>query len=130
MKDVAGNDLAGCLNQLSLFMEQWGCQDGSWSEAVFVEDTSIVDKEAKCYIPRSALMTPEEYAPRFEELLGRGYSWLNMNATGILGQMLIITVTLPSYTTENKGETSVNYSGPPVVKGRTQWDATEYIILT
>lgn len=60
----------------------------------------------------------------------RGYSWLNMNAAGIVGDRLIVVIELPSSVTEGVGRTSVNYSGPSIIDGKVQWDADGFIIVT
>jgi len=75
-------------------------------------------------IPRVALRSPAEYADHFDELLNRGYSWLNLSALGVLDGELIVCVELPRDTTGVFGRTSVNLSGPPLDAGKPVWDAS------
>jgi hypothetical protein len=70
------------------------------------------------------LRTPAEYEQRFEELLDRGYSWLNVGFRGIYRNFLIVGVELPSLkfpdgsgrsiprTLYPGHRTSINLSGP------------------
>lgn len=94
-----------------------------------MEETALQRIGKVCHVAPSALFSPEDYAPRFDSLLQRGYSWLNMNAAGIVNKMLIVIIEYPSYATEVVGRTSVNYSGPNNLGGKTQWDATDLIFL-
>src|SRR5437868_14232750 len=47
------------------------------------------------------LRTPAEYEQRFEELLDRGYSWLNVGFRGVYRDFLIVGVELPSLKAPN-----------------------------
>jgi len=77
-------------------------------------------------IQRSALTTPEDYAPRFDEHLAKGYSWINMNAAGILGDSLLVVIELPSYVSgAPKDKVAVNLSGAAMLNGKTVWNADE-----
>jgi hypothetical protein len=70
------------------------------------------------------LCTPAEYEQRFEELLNRGYSWINVGFRGIHRDFLIIGVELPSLKIPDGSgrwiprrlypghRTSINLSGP------------------
>ena len=75
-------------------------------------------------IPRSALKEPREYVSRFDDLLLRGYRWINLVGLGILGQMLLVSVEFPDQAgTTPAGRTSVNLSGPNLTSdGRPFWN--------
>lgn len=126
-------DLAGCLEELYALIEKWGGQIDAWSAVGIAEETALkrvgVGLQEVCYISHSVLCMSEDYAPHFDALLQRGYSWLNMNAAGIVNETLIVIIELPNYVTEIVGKTSVNYSGPGIIGGKAQWDATDRIFL-
>lgn len=118
------NDLGKHLNQLISFMKERGAPS-SWSRALFVEDTSITHGRPSL-IPRKSLIPPEDYAARFASLLDAGHSWINMNAAGILDDALLVVVELPSYKNDVPREkVSVNFSGPSIMDGKPQWEASE-----
>jgi hypothetical protein len=75
-------------------------------------------------IPRPALKEPLEYASRFDDLLLRGYRWINLVGLGILGQVLLVSVEFPDRAgTTPAGQTSVNLSGPNLTPaGRPHWN--------
>jgi hypothetical protein len=126
----AMNDLQKHLNQLTCFFSKWSKQPPSWSSVSIAEDTNIEHGKV-IRIPRWALATPEEYAPRFDQHLDAGHSWINMNAAGILDETLLVVIELPKYVnTVPRDKVSVNFSGPSVKDGELQWDATERIIIT
>jgi hypothetical protein len=117
------NDLEKHLNRLIPFMEQWGAPS-SWSRVLFVEDTSIA-RGMPSLIPRHSLIPMADYAVRFDSHLGAGHSWINMNAAGILGDALLVVIELPRYINNVPREkTSVNFSGPAILDGKPQWDAS------
>jgi hypothetical protein len=73
-----------------------------------------VRREQAWVLPRSALLTVDQFAPRFDALLRAGYAWINLSVHGVLGSTLIVAVELPREPTGvPAGLTSVNYSGPP-----------------
>ena len=79
-------------------------------------------------IPRSALFTLLDYAPRFHELLGQGYAWINLSCHGSVEEMLIMAIELPQKTSgAPRGRTSVNLSGPPMAS--LGWRSDGWIIL-
>jgi hypothetical protein len=76
------------------------------------------------YVAESAVFAPSSYAPRFEELLSAGYSWLNLSLYGMLGETAIIAVEIPRASVGTPtGRTSVNLSGPP----GSRWNAEGYV---
>jgi hypothetical protein len=83
-------------------------------------------------VDAGAVSTPATYARRFEELLGAGYSWINLSCYGILDGVAVIAVELPRSTAGvPKGKTSVNVSGPPidVTTGSARWNAEGYVVI-
>jgi hypothetical protein len=122
------NDLEKHLNQLAEFMNEWDAPP--WSRVLFVEDDSIVHG-IPSYIPHTALISMEDYAPRFDAHLDAGHSWINMEAAGILGNTLLVLIQLPRYQNNvPRDKVSVNFSGPTKMNSDSLWDASEkYIIV-
>ena len=58
------------------------------------------------------LRSPAAYAERFDELVTRGYDWVNLHAAGVIGGQLVVAVELPRARGDRPGITSVNLSGP------------------
>jgi hypothetical protein len=120
------NDLEKNLNLLTSFFPEWS-NWLPWSQVLFLENTSFT--YAKVYkIPRSALIPSKDYVERFDELLDRGYHWINMNAFGIWRDNLIVVIELPGYKGDRPREkVSVNFSGPAIINEKPQWDLSERI---
>lgn len=117
-------DLERHLNQLILFMKEWGAPL-SWSRVLFVEDTSITHG-MPTLIPRNALIPMEAYATRFESHLDAGHSWINLSAAGIIDNALLVVIELPKYRNDVPREkVLVNFSGAVMINGKPQWDASE-----
>ena len=117
------NDLERHLNQLVAFMEQRGAPS-SWSRVLFVEDTSIAHGMPSL-IPHSSLIPLADYMGRFDAHLDAGHSWINMSAAGILDDSLLVIIELPSYKNNvPRDGVSVNLSGPAILNGEPQWDAS------
>jgi hypothetical protein len=79
-----------------------------------------------------AVRTPDAYSARFEELLGAGYSWINLSCYGLLGDVAMIAIELPRETSGiPSGKTSVNFSGPPidVATRAVRWSAEGYVVI-
>ena len=96
-----------------------------WSRVLIVEYENITHGKPSL-IQRSALSTSKEYAARFDEHLAKGYSWINLNAAGILGDTLLVVVELPSYVSGiPKDKVAVNLSGATMSNGKTIWNADE-----
>jgi hypothetical protein len=90
-----------------------------WSKILLVEDLDItrqmVNGKYVSFVPRRALSTPSEYTARFEELMNGGFSWINMNAAGVISDTLFVIIELPNYCiTEARDKASVNLSGAPI----------------
>lgn len=77
-----------------------------------MDEIGEIDAEGRCRVKAAVLHSPEEYAPRFEELLTRGYDWINLTQVGIQDGQLIVRVELPQQTTAAAvGRTSVRLWG-------------------
>ena len=121
------NELRLHLNRPTSLIHSWSNRSLSWSEILIAEDADVEHGEVT-FIPRSTLATPEEYAARFDAHLDAGYSWINMNAAGIIDETLLVIIELPDYSnTTPRGKASVNLSGPNMKDGEIQWDVTNYI---
>src|SRR5438874_12892333 len=89
------NDLEKHFNRLVSFMKEWNAPS-SWSRVLFVEDDSVTHG-IPSYVPRGALVSFEDYEPKFDAHLNEGHSWINMQAVGILGDTLLVLIQLPRY---------------------------------
>ena len=66
-------------------------------------------------IKGTTLKSVADYAERFEALLHRGYSWVNLSVYGLWRGDLVFGIELPQEPVGvPPGYTSVNYSGPSV----------------
>jgi hypothetical protein len=116
------------LRQFQSLVESWGVPL-SWSRVFIVEGTSI-SRGSPSLIRRAHLFTPEQYADKFDEHLSEGYSWINMNAAGILNDALLVIVELPIYKSGlAKDKVPVNYSGAAMAGGKPEWDASKQFII-
>ena len=118
------NELERHLNRLESFILEID-DSVSWSRVFIVEYENIAHGKPSL-IQRSALSTPKDYAPRFDEHFAQGYSWINMNAAGILVDTLLVVIELPSYGSgAPKDKVAVNLSGAAMSNGKTVWNAEE-----
>jgi hypothetical protein len=118
------DDLQIQLNRLISFFPHWTKQTLCWSRVLIVEDDDV-ERANGLRIRRSALKTPEEYAPYYDALLDAGYPWINMNAFGIVNGALLIVIERPRYTiSAPRSKASVNFSGPST---QTGWDLTDWV---
>jgi hypothetical protein len=113
------------------------CAAPEW-EKVFFAESSDIKYEASddvwggyMRVPRTALRPMDEYRERFESLLGRGYSWINLNAAGIFDGNLLVVIELPNYKSGiPRNKVSVNLSGPSLKEGVPQWDIGARLEIT
>ena len=120
------NDLEKHLNRLISLFPQWS-NGLSWSQVLFLESTSFTYGKVS-RIPYSALIPSKDYAKRFDQLLHSGYHWINMNASGIWKDNLIVVIELPGYKSDSpRDKVSVNFSGPMILEGKPQWDLSNRI---
>jgi hypothetical protein len=88
----------------------------------------MTDERVRCasaaVVPREALITAAEFAPRFDGLLVAGYAWINLSAYGLFAGDLVVGVELPPEPAGvPAGLTAVNYSGPPLTAaGTPRWE--------
>jgi len=85
-----------------------------FSQIYFAEDRKIhrfFDPEKIDEISRADIFAFDTYEARFNEILGQGYSWVNLNFAGMLENDLLIIVELPSNRKETE-ITAVNLSLP------------------
>lgn len=108
MKDLEDNiqQLAGWLKTQSTVAD--------WSKVLVGEESDLY-KNGKLSINEEKLKTIEQFKPIFESLLKKGYSWLNLNAVGVLNGDLIICVEKPNKSGSiPKEKLSINFSGSAV----------------
>ena len=118
------NELEKHLKRLESYIH--GLDDSvSWSRILIVEYENIAHGKPSL-IQRPALFTPEKYEARFDEHLAKGYSWINLNAAGVLDDTLLLVVELPSYFSgAPKDKVAVNLSGATTSNGKDIWNADE-----
>ena len=79
-------------------------------------------------MPKSALISAYRYEKRFDELLSKGYDWINMNAMGILNNSFIVQIAFPIKSLNApRGIVSVNYSGPAIFDTKPLWDLSDKV---
>ncbi len=108
-------------------LEEWLRRDGDapqWEGIVIAENYFIGSEENPTKIPAPDLQSVDAYAARFEEILRRGYSWVNLVGNGLLGEKLLVTVEYPKQTCgASMEQVSVNLSGPYSDKtGQKSWN--------
>lgn len=100
-----------------------------FSEIHFVEENSIrrfhkSDKNDE--ISYQDVFKLEDYEKRFELLLKRKHSWINMNFAGVLDNTLLIVIEFPNY--ENNADfTSVNLSLPSSKVIENDWNISSFV---
>ncbi len=76
------------------------------------------------------LCTPEQYESRFDALMAKGYSWLNLTYGGLLDGKGLVLVEVPRGVPNRSGATtSVNVSGPPSHSMASGWDARSHVVV-
>lgn len=83
-----------------------------WDEVKITE--SVVWDERGAAVSLGELRFIEDFRRRYTELVTAGWPWVNLNAMGLLGETLILTVEYPQYDPTGVSPTSVNLSGPDV----------------
>jgi len=69
------------------------------------------------HVRRDQLLSPLDYETRFDELLEKGYSWLNMSCYGVHDGSLIVAIEVPGPRTLYPGcPTSVKLSAPSAAR--------------
>lgn len=99
----------------------------SWSQILVVEQQSVIGGKPEL-IPKSAMISADEYETRFDELLSMGYDWINMNAKGILQNAFIVQIEYPLRSINApRNKVSVNYSGPAIYDEEPLWDLSNTV---
>ena len=89
-----------------------------------------VDAQGRSVVLVVNLRSPQEYQSRFSELMAQGFSWLNMNYSGLLDGKALVIVEVPRHRSTGSGvETSVNLSGPPSYAAASGWDARSHVVV-
>jgi hypothetical protein len=101
----------------------------TWRGMKIFEVGSSYDDHGRLRISSDQLLTPEAYSGRFDELLARGYAWVNLSCFGIYDGFMLVGVEVQSATTASISKTSVNYSGPPMSVLRHGWDASQALAI-
>ena len=104
------------------------CPKATWSEVRFFEGEPLDGR----FLSTNVLLSPSDYRARFCELLEEGYSWLNLSASGVLDDWLILSVEWPQYGNSTPREyVSVNLSGPRFDSdGNLAWNLSNRIEIT
>jgi hypothetical protein len=79
-------------------------------DVLFGEDVEHGEHGLPCGLGK--LTSLDDYRPRFADLLSRRWNWINLQAVGILGKSLVVSVELPRSPGASSLFTSVNISGP------------------
>ena len=105
-------------------------QDGcpkNWADIQIIEDPSFSIRSEKWKASKESLMSIKQYEEIFNDLLNKGYSWININFGGIYKNKAIIFIEYPSNPINiPKEKVSINYSGPEGY----EWDITEKLCIT
>lgn len=103
------------------------CPEARWSDIRFFEG----DPCDKTTLSAKDLIDADEYRPKFCRLLEQGHGWINLSASGVLNDWLILSLVWPSYeNTVPREYVSVNLSGPYLDKnGRGRWDLSDRLTL-
>ena len=59
-----------------------------------------------------SLQSADAFAPEFDELMLRGYPWVNFHIAGVHEGQLVVLIETPDYTVPGPPGTSLNFSGP------------------
>lgn len=120
--------LAHHLRELEAFLRREG-DAPEWTAILIVEDTEITHGP-RTKIPRSSLHTPNDFASRFDELVARGYGWINLVGNGVLDGKLIVSVEIPR---ESSGLASTDVPvmtcGPNFDSSKWGWDLSDRVQL-
>jgi hypothetical protein len=102
------------LDRLLRWLEAMGLQPPSQDIRILeISQISPVSQDCTYHVRTDQLFSPLEYESRFNEILGTGYSWVNMSCCGIQDGSLIVIIEVPAPRTLYPGcSTSVNLSGP------------------
>lgn len=73
-------------------------------------------------LSREELRKIQDYEKRFKDLLSTGPSWIRLQAAGLIGPSLVITVEHSTSLGLDPGDVAVNFAGPAKrTQERPQW---------
>jgi hypothetical protein len=81
-----------------------------WTDIRLTESVRYGADQLPCEVGRT--FTVEEYRARFTQLCSAGWSWINLEAVGLLHGVLLLHVQPPPRAPEGTPWTSVNMKGP------------------
>jgi len=94
--------------RLKEFLNEQGFPE--WNDVLFVEGL-FIDAGSKQVIEKVRFQNSNDFKVRFQFLVSKGYSWLNMSGLGLIGNTLVVTVEKPNMVYPG-AVTSINLSGP------------------
>lgn len=80
-------------------------------------------------VDRARLRSAAAYAPRFADLLNRGFDWLNVSYYGQLEGRPLVVVEVPPGDPTGAPRTSINFSGPTRAVTDAGGDAAAVVTL-
>lgn len=87
-----------------------------YKDVLFVIDNheiKTINGFNRTIIHKEKIMDPAAFAPVFDNLIEKGYGWINFHCAGIYGDSLIYTIELPNYISDiSSDKVSINLSGP------------------
>jgi hypothetical protein len=84
---------------------------------------------AQVSVARDDLVSADAFTERFAQLLSLGYPWINLCAAGLLRGALLVTVELPTYTSDINVP-AINVVGPPAfVRQRAGWWVDDLVLI-
>ena len=115
-------DFAHHLRELEAFLRKDG-DAPSWDDVQVVMDSDITHGPSMT-IAESALHVPEQFSPKFDELVLRGYGWINLVGNGLIDGKLLVSLEVPRESSGIQSEqVHVNLSGPyRDASGRKRWN--------
>jgi hypothetical protein len=121
--------LAHHLRELEAFLRRHG-DAPEWTGILIVEDGEIT-YGPRTRIPRSSLQTPNNFASRFDELVARGYGWINLVGNGVVEGKLIVSLETPRQSSDlPASQVPVIVSGPPCdSSGKQRWKLWDRVDL-
>lgn len=127
--DGMASTLTDHLRDLEAFLRREG-DAPEWTGILIIEDTEITHGP-RTKIPRSSLLTPNDFASRFDKLVARGYGWMNLVGNGVLDRKLIVSLEIPRESSDlPASKVPVIVAGPNFdSSGRKIWDLSDRVEL-
>jgi hypothetical protein len=122
--------LSNTLRALFSFLEKHGQYPPTQDvRVVEIGRPVTMDELGRPRIRRDELREVTNYEARFEELLTRGFPWINVSCYGVYDHKLIVGIELPEVSPEPAIRTSVNYSGPPASVVGQAWNSNAALLI-